>query len=141
MSTSGEDKGSGTTSDSTTSDSTTPEKKTETRRGRRGAAKAKQSRSTVQTVRSGLASAVWLLAVLAALVLAVGALLVALGFNADHPLVDFVIETALKIDLGELKAFEGSGDDVRTKWVLVNWGIASLAYLVVGKVLDRLIRP
>ena len=41
----------------------------------------------------------------------------------------------------KLKAFDGTGDDVRTKWVLVNWGIASLAYLVVGKVLDRLVRP
>lgn len=135
MSESGESKGSDTTSVSTTTD-----KKAEPRSSR-GGAKAKQSRSTIQSVRSGLASAVWLLAVLAALILAVGALLMALGFNTDHPLVDFVIVTAQRIDLGELKAFEGNGDNVRTKWVLVNWGIASLAYLVVGKVLDRLIRP
>ncbi len=103
--------------------------------------KKKRDESGAQRARRLLATAIWLLAVLAALLLAVGALVVALGFNTDHPLVDFVISTAERIDLGELKSFEGSGDDVRTKWALVNWGIASVAYLVVGKVLDRLIRP
>ena len=135
------DEGSTTGKGTDQGSSTTPAKGTDSKADRGGRAKVKERESVVNRVRSGVASAVWLLAVLAALVLAVGALLIALGFNADHPLVDFVIETALAIDLGELKAFEGSGDDVRTKWVLVNWGIASLVYLVVGKLLDRLIRP
>ena len=55
---------------------------------------------------------------------------------------------ARKIDLGELKSFDvakgasaSAREDAVVKSVLVNWGIAALAYLVVGKVLDRVIRP
>ena len=62
-------------------------------------------------VRSRLASLVWLVAVVCALFLAVGALLTFDGKNAG------------------------------TKNALVNWGIGAIAYLVAGKVLDRIIRP
>lgn len=129
-------------------DTSTPEQRSETKDAGSRATPRKQPKertkergSTLNAVRSGVASAIWLIAVLAALVLAVGALLIALGFNEGHPLVEFVIDTAARIDLGELKSFEGTGDKVLTKWVLVNWGIAALAYLIIGKLLDRLIRP
>ena len=98
--------------------------------------------------RSTVASVVWLLAVVAALVLAVGALLVALRFNLDNAAVKAITDLADKIDLGELKSFEvkkgasaSARQDAVIKSVLVNWGIAALFYLVVGKVLDRVIRP
>jgi Flp pilus assembly protein TadB len=134
----------------------TPEKATEKTSDRKPSSSASAKRAdrrasraradstgpgVVNAIRGAVASVVWTVAVLAALVLAVGALLIALGFNTDHLLVEFVIDTALRIDLGELKAFDGESDDARTKWVLVNWGIAALAYLIVGKLLDRLIRP
>jgi hypothetical protein len=99
-------------------------------------------------LRSTLASAIWLVAVVAALVLAVGALLVALRFNLDNPVIDTITSIAGRIDLGELKSFDvakdagaGAREDAVVKSVLVNWGIAAVVYLVVGKVLDRVIRP
>ena len=99
-------------------------------------------------LRSTLASAIWLVAVVAALVLAVGALLVALRFNLDNAAVKAVTDLASNLDFGVLKDFDvkkGASkseiQDARVKSVLVNWGIAALVYLVVGKVLDRIIRP
>jgi hypothetical protein len=98
--------------------------------------------------RSTIASVVWLVAVVAAAVLAVGALLVALRFNLDNAVVKAITDLADKIDFGELKSFEvkkGAGASARqdavVKSVLVNWGVAALIYLVEGKVLDRVIRP
>jgi hypothetical protein len=108
---------------------------------------ARSTADTVRSVRSGVASAVWLLAVVAALILAAGALVIALDFNPRNGVVSFLTDTADRLNLlGELKTFEGgrsadSKQSALVKTVLVNWGIAALAYLVVGKVLDRLIRP
>jgi hypothetical protein len=101
--------------------------------------------STVNTVRGYVATAVWILAVLAAVILAVGALMITLDFNQKNGLVDFFITTADNIDFGLFKEFKpGKGEtaaDVATKNALVNWGIAAVIYLVVGKVLERIIRP
>ena len=131
-----------------------PEPKTEpkaesTAKGRRKAepdkAEKKPAVNTVNKVRSYVATAVWVLAVLAAVILAVGALLVTLDFNKDNAVVDFFTTTANKIDFGVFKEFTpGKGEtaqDVRTKMVLVNWGIAAVLYLVGGKILERIIRP
>lgn len=110
------------------------EKSTEPRRARREAVRAGG-----QKVRTKLASAVWLIAVVCALILAVGALLVALRMNPDNALVAFVRDAAELLDLGSFKELEGKNADVKEH--LVDWGIAAVIYLVVGKVLDRLIRP
>ena len=90
-------------------------------------------------VRSRIASLVWLVAVVCALFLAVGALLVALKTNQDNAIVAFVIDGAEKLDFGEFKKFTGKNADVKS--ALTNWGIAAIIYLLVGKVLDRVIRP
>lgn len=90
-------------------------------------------------VRSWLASLVWLVAVVCALFLAVGALLVALRMNQDNTLVSFVLDTARKLDFGSFKEY--SGKSAATKSALTNWGIAAVIYLVAGKILDRVIRP
>jgi hypothetical protein len=88
---------------------------------------------------------VWLVFVLCALVLAVGALLVALHANVDNPLVEFVLDAADAVDLGVfsrengIKEFTGANAD--TKNALFNWGIGAIAYLVVGRMVDRVIRP
>ena len=100
---------------------------------------------TVNRVRGIIATAVWILAVLAAVILAVGALMITLDFNQKNGLVDFFTTTADSIDFGFFKKFEpGKGEtaaDVATKNALVNWGIAAVIYLVGGKILERIIRP
>lgn len=96
-------------------------------------------RSGAKGLRTKLASAVWLVAVVCALFLAVGALFVALKMNPDNAIVGFVLDGAELLDLGEFKEFEGK--NAKVKSALTNWGIAAVIYLVVGRVLDRLIRP
>ena len=96
-------------------------------------------------VRSRLASLVWLVAVVCALFLAVGALLIALKANQDNAIVSFVLDVADRLDLGVFSREQGiftfDGKNAETRNALVNWGIGAIAYLVAGKVLDRIIRP
>lgn len=109
---------------------------------------------SVSRVRSLVATAVWLAAVVCALVLAVGALLIALDMNRNNPIVEFILNIANNIDFGVFKDFDpdipkkatpaeirDAKQSAQTKSVMVNWGLAALIYLVVGKILDRLIRP
>jgi len=101
--------------------------------------------SVVAKIRTRLAQLIWLLFVLGALLLAVGALLVALKANEGNPLVDFVLDSADAIDLGVFSRDNGikefAGDDAATKNALFNWGIGAVAYLVVGRIVDRIVRP
>ena len=96
-------------------------------------------------IRSTLAQLIWAGTALCALVLAVGALLVALEANAQNALVDFVLRAADAVDLGVfsrvdgIKHFGGPGGEVKN--ALFNWGLGAVAWLVVGRVLDRVIRP
>lgn len=111
------------------------ESKTESRRGTRD-----KLRSGGRDVRAKVASVVWLVAVVCALFLAVGALLVALKMNPDNAIVAFILDGADLLDLGEFKD-DFDGKNAAVKAALTNWGIAAVIYLVVGKVLDRIIRP
>jgi len=110
------------------------------RRGTMG----EKARKAASTLRSKLASLVWLVAVVCALFLATGALLVTLRANPDNPAVKFVLDAADALDLG---IFSTNGEGVfdlrpeREKSALVNWGLAAVGYLIVGKILDRVIRP
>ena len=110
---------------------------------RRGA--GKKVAAGANLVRSRLASLVWLVAVVCALFLAVGALLIALKANQDNAIVAFVLDVADRLDLGVFSREQGiftfDGKNAETKNSLVNWGIGAIAYLVAGKVLDRIIRP
>ena len=96
-------------------------------------------------IRATLAQLVWLACALAALVLAAGALLIALDANRTNSLVDFVLRAADFIDLDVfsrkdgIKQFEGDGAQVKN--ALFNWGLGAIAYLVVGRLLDRIIKP
>ena len=121
-------------------------------RGKRKAEPEKKDKSrdagaAVDKVRSLVATAVWVLAVLAAVILAAGALVIVLDFNKDNGVVSFFRDTADNINfLGELKSFDAgksaaSKQDALVKTVLVNWGICAVVYLVIGKLLERLIRP
>jgi hypothetical protein len=99
----------------------------------------------VAAVRTRVAQVVWLVCVVAAVFLAAGALCVALDFNSDNPLVRFVLDGADFFDLGIFGRKDGikefSGSDAETKNALFNWGIAAIAWLVVGRIAERLIRP
>ena len=101
--------------------------------------------SAANMLRARIAQVVWLLCVLCALALAMGALLIALKANRDNSLVQFVLDAADAVDLGVVSTDEGikqfAGKGAETKNALVNWGIGAIAWLVVGRILDRIIRP
>jgi hypothetical protein len=107
------------------------------------------SRTGLNAVRVRLAAAIWAAAVLAAVALSLGALLVALDANRDNTLVKALLDLDQAIDGPFWKVFDfykktktgaqGPPDDVKNH--LVNWGLAAAGYLVVGRLLDRVIRP
>ena len=96
-------------------------------------------------VRVQLARLVWMVCVVTALFLAVGALLIALGANQDNALVAFVLSGADLVDLGVFSRQDGikqfTGPDAATKNALFNWGLGAIVWLVVGRILDRIVRP
>ena len=102
-------------------------------------------RGAARAVRLRLAQVLWLAAVVCALFLAVGALLVALDANPDNALVKLVLDAADALDLGVFDPDKGvftfKGADADTKNALVNWGLAAVAYLVVGRIVERIVRP
>jgi hypothetical protein len=96
-------------------------------------------------VRLRVAQVVWGVCLVFALFLAVGALTYALKANPDNGLVDFVRSWADKVDLGVftiengIKEFVGKNSDIKNS--LFNWGLGALFWLVVGRLLERVIRP
>ena len=105
----------------------------------------KKASSGVAMVRARLAQLVWLVAVVCALLLALGALLIALDANQDNALEKFVLAGADLVDLGVFSRDNGiftfDGSDAATKSALANWGLGAVAYLIVGRILERIIRP
>ena len=120
-------------------DTTETDDKTERKGGKERVA------SAAAALRARIAQVVWLVCVLCALALALGALLIALKANRDNSLVQFVLDAANAVDLGVfakdegIKQFKGSGAEVKN--ALFNWGIGAIAWLIVGRILDRIIRP
>lgn len=100
---------------------------------------------TVSSVRTRIAQVLWLLCVVAALFLAVGALCVALDFNDRNALVKFALDGADLVDLGIFSRGDGikqfTGEGAETKNALFNWGLGAIAWLVVGKIVERIVRP
>jgi hypothetical protein len=96
-------------------------------------------------VRTLIARIIWAVAVVLALVLALGALLITLDANRQNEAVRFILEAANAVDLGifsrtdGIKEFTKSNADVKN--ALFNWGLGAVAWLVIGKVLDKIIRP
>lgn len=106
-----------------------------------------RSSAVVADARTRVAQVVWILCVIAALLLAIGALCIALKANGSNSLVKFVIDTAGKLDFGVFSRksgvfhFKGHNHSAMTKNALVNWGLAAVVWLVIGRILDRIIRP
>ena len=102
----------------------------------------------VKKARTWAARGAWLLCAVCALVLAVGALLISLhgaGSNPDNGLYKFVVNAGDRLDLGAFSRDNGlfsfEGKNAETKNALTNWGIAAVLWLIVGRFLDRNIRP
>lgn len=95
--------------------------------------------------RTIAAQVLWTLCMLAALALAVGALLVALRANEGNALVEAIMRAAGVVDVGVFDRFNGikrfGGGDAATKDALFNWGLGALAWLLVGRLIDRVLRP
>jgi hypothetical protein len=95
--------------------------------------------SSVKRFRNLLASLIWLIAVIAAALLALGALFTALDqANQSNEIVKWVLERGHDLvgpfkDLFRLETAKNT--------LLVNWGIAALVYLIIGKIAERFIRP
>lgn len=110
--------------------------------------RAAATKAAANKVRTRIAQVVWIVCVVFALVLALGALCVALKANPDNALVGFILRSADKLDLGVFSrtkdgVFHFSGNDhaAHAKNAIVNWGLAALVWLVGGQVVSRLIRP
>jgi hypothetical protein len=112
-----------------------------------GVDRTAQAKAAANKVRAQVAQVVWILCVVAALILATGALCIALKANPDNALVKFCINTADKLDLGVFSRTDGvahwpgNSQAALTKNACVNWGLAAVVWLIIGKVLERLIRP
>jgi len=126
---------------------TSGEQEPERKEPRRAARKPKDpdAPSLVAVLRTRFAQVVWTAAVVCALFLAVGALLIALKANTGNALVRFVLDVADALDLQVFSRHNGvfkmTGADAATKNALANWGLAAVAYLVVGRIVDRIVRP
>ena len=96
-------------------------------------------------VRRKVAPIIWIVFVVLAAFLVIGALLIALGANQDNAGVEFVLNVADSLDLGIFSRSEGiftsDGKNAETKAALANWGLAALVYLIVGKILQRVMEP
>lgn len=104
-----------------------------------------RGRASITRIRTVLAQVIWLLFVVGALFLAVGALLVALDANTDNGLVELVLDGADAVDLGVFSVDNGimkfTGENADTKNALFNWGLGAVVWLLVGRILDRVVRP
>jgi len=100
-----------------------------------------QVKGAVNGVRERVAAIVWILTVIAAVILAAGALLIALDANPNNDLVDSVIGWAGDLDGPFNKMFTFDGENAATKEALVNWGLAAVAWLIGGKIASSIIRP
>ncbi|MGC4112199.1 MAG: hypothetical protein QM747_17645 [Nocardioides sp.] len=106
-----------------------------------------QAKAAANAVRARVAQVVWVVCALAALVLAMGALCIALKANLDNGLVKFCVDTADKLDLGAFSRtdgvahWKGHTHSALTKNALANWGLAAVVWLIAGRILERIIRP
>ncbi|MGV3563498.1 MAG: hypothetical protein ACO1ON_09460 [Nocardioides sp.] len=109
------------------------------------APKASRERADLTVWRTRVSQLLWTAFVLLALVLAVAALLVAIDANEDNGLVDFVLRAADAVDLGVFSRENGvrefTGDNAETKNALFNWGLGAVVYLLLGRLVERLVRP
>jgi hypothetical protein len=91
-------------------------------------------RNTADHVGWGIASLVWLLAVVAAALLVLYIILVLFEANPANDLVDFIHDVAVKLAWVFRDLFDVDDRKLR---VVLNYGLAALIYLAVGRFLAR----
>ena len=106
----------------------------------------KRPGATTDAIRARLARLVRIVFGILATILALGALLVVLrsNINPDNTIVKFIIDTADAISGPFSKdggVFSFSGKNAAAKDALLNWGLAAIVYLLIGRVLANLIAP
>jgi len=108
--------------------------------------RAKTRRAEKDQVRETMAKILRVVFLVCSVVLALGAFLVAARDNVspDNALVKFVLDFADAIDGPFSRTngiFEFHGQNAATKDAVVNWGIAAIVYLAIGRYLQRLLAP
>lgn len=103
-------------------------------------------RPTTDALRHQLARVVRIVFTVLAAILAVGAILVVLrdNVNDQNTIVRFVLDVGDAISgpfSRDNGIFDFSGENAAAKNALVNWGIAAVVYLVLGRVLSGVIAP
>lgn len=107
----------------------------------------KSGPSAVARTRDLIARVIGWVCLFFGLLLIIGALLIALDANRANDLVTFVLDSADKVDFGVfdrnngvLKFDEGTRHAREVKNALVNWGLAGIVWLILGRVLSRIVR-
>jgi hypothetical protein len=102
----------------------------------------------VKAIRTAIARLLWTVCLVFAFVLAASVLLIAIDANRQNELVDFLFKFADRVDLGffdlssPIKDFDAKkGQYQDTKTALFNYGIAAVVWLVIGRIVDRVVRP
>jgi hypothetical protein len=90
--------------------------------------------STTNDVGFGVASIIWLIAVIAAIVLVIYIFMVLFEANPRNDLVDFFSDLAGNLAWIFKDLFEIDNNKLE---VLVNYGLAALVYLAVGRAIAR----
>ena len=95
-------------------------------------------------IRGIVARVAWAVFLTIALILAVAAFSFALDANEKNTLVKAVRGLADVFDLGlfdrENPVWQAQGANAEVKTVLANYGLAAVGYLVVGRIVERVIR-
>ena len=100
---------------------------------------------TIARVRGIVARTVWVICMTLALILATAAFSFALDANDKNDLVQLVRDLANAFDLtffdldNPVKEFTGENKPVKD--ALFNYGICAVVYLIMGRFLERIIRP
>ena len=108
--------------------------------------RTKRSHATQNEIRSKLARVVRLVFGVLATILALGALLIVLrnNINEQNSIVKLVTDVAEAIS-GPFSRTDGifdfSGKNAVAKNALLNWGIAAIVYLLLGRLLANLVAP
>ena len=100
---------------------------------------------TIARVRGIVSRTVWVICLALALILAAAAFSFALDANDENDLVQLIRDLANTFDLGvfdldkPVKEFDDPNSEVKD--ALFNYGICAVIYLIVGRFLERIIRP
>lgn len=105
-----------------------------------------RNQAAKDNVRMQVARVVRIVFGVLAAILAIGALLVVLraNINQDNPVVKFVTDVADGISgpfSRDNGVFDFGGKHAESKNVLLNWGLAAIIYLLIGRFLAQAIEP